>query len=40
VGGIRPDSIGRRALNQLRNMKGWSRYVRSVLLDGSQRGRA
>lgn len=36
VGGIRPDSVGLRALNQLRNVKGWSRYVRSVLLAGSQ----
>ncbi len=36
VGGIRPDSLGRRALNQLRNVKGWSRYVRSVLMTGSQ----
>ncbi len=36
VGGIHPDSLGRRALNQLRNVKGWSRYVRSVLLAGSQ----
>ena len=32
VGGIHPDSLARRALNQLRNVKGWSRYVRSVLL--------
>jgi hypothetical protein len=40
VGGIRPDSLGRRALNQIRNVKGWSRYVRAVLMDGSQRGRA
>ncbi|HEY9427938.1 MAG TPA: nucleotidyltransferase family protein [Gemmatimonadaceae bacterium] len=40
VGGIHPDSLARRALNQLRNVKGWSRYVRSVLLDGGQRGRA
>ena len=39
VGGTRPDSLGRRALNQLRNVKGWSRYVRTVLLAGSQ-GRA
>lgn len=36
VGGIRPDSLGLRALNQLRNVKGWSRYVRSVLMAGSQ----
>lgn len=34
VGGLHPDSLGRRALNQLRNMKLWSRYVRSVLLAG------
>jgi len=35
VGGTRPDSLGRRALNQLRNAKGWSRYVRSVLMAGN-----
>jgi hypothetical protein len=34
VGGLRPDSVTRRALDQLRNVKGWSRYVRSVLLAG------
>jgi hypothetical protein len=32
VGGRRPDSVTRRALDQLRNVRGWTRYVRSVLL--------
>lgn len=32
VGGRRPDPVTRRALDQLRNMRGWTRYVRSVLL--------
>lgn len=32
VGGRRPDSVARRALDQLRNMRGWARYVKSVLL--------
>ncbi|HEY9449458.1 MAG TPA: nucleotidyltransferase family protein, partial [Gemmatimonadaceae bacterium] len=34
IGGLRPDSLTRRALDQLRNVKGWTRYVRSVLLAG------
>ena len=32
VGGRRPDSVARRALDQLRNMRGWASYVKSVLL--------
>jgi hypothetical protein len=32
VGGRRPDSGVRRAMNQIRNVRGWTRYVRSVLL--------
>jgi hypothetical protein len=34
VGGRRPDSVTQRALDQLRNVRGWARYVRSVLLAG------
>ncbi len=37
-GGSRPDSFARRALNQLRNVKGWSRYVRSVVIAARSRG--
>lgn len=34
VGGRRPDSGVRRAVYQLRNVRGWTRYARSVLLAG------
>lgn len=37
LGGNRPDSFGRRTLNQLRNTKAWWRYARSVLLYRGQR---